>query len=228
MKHRGFTLIELLVVVAIIAILAALLFPVFSKAREKARQTACISNERQLAQGVLMYAQDYDEELCATDTGQVDASGNEILWPDLLDPYVRSSAVRLCPSDSKEKLCSYGLNELNFTDMGDPGAEPPKILGQFQAPSETVMLGELGVGSPGNPNDFTTPRYGTYKLTAPDVDLNDQFDARPACRHFQRANIAFMDGHVEPLRLEQFYIDQTPADKWFCVDPSNLITCKGN
>ena len=59
----GFTLIELLVVIAIIAVLAAILFPVFSQAREKARQTSCLSNAKQLALGVLMYAQDFDEML---------------------------------------------------------------------------------------------------------------------------------------------------------------------
>lgn len=228
MNRSGFTLIELLVVVAIIAVLAAILFPVLATAREKARQTTCLSDEKQLAMAVLMYAGDYDEYLCPTDTGQVDAKGNEILWPDLLDPYVKSAAVRLCPSDPKEHLCSYGLNELNFADMGDPGAIPPKVLGKFEAPAQTVMLGELGVGSTGNFNDFTTVRLGTYKLTAPDVDLNDPFDARPACRHFQRANIAFMDGHDQSLKLEQFYIGQTPPDLWFCADPTNVAACKGS
>ncbi|MFO8079838.1 MAG: prepilin-type N-terminal cleavage/methylation domain-containing protein, partial [Armatimonadota bacterium] len=59
--RRGFTLIELLVVIAIIAILAAILFPVFARAREKARQTSCLSNLKQLGLGMQMYAQDYDE-----------------------------------------------------------------------------------------------------------------------------------------------------------------------
>ena len=63
MSRRGFTLIELLVVIAIIAILAAILFPVFAKAREKARQTSCLSNLKQLGLSFLMYAQDYDELL---------------------------------------------------------------------------------------------------------------------------------------------------------------------
>ena len=62
MRRRGFTLIELLVVIAIIAILAAILFPVFAQAREKARQTTCISNLKQIGSSVMMYAQDYDEE----------------------------------------------------------------------------------------------------------------------------------------------------------------------
>ena len=61
MRQKGFTLIELLVVIAIIAILAAILFPVFSAAREKARQTMCASNEKQLALAMVQYVQDNDE-----------------------------------------------------------------------------------------------------------------------------------------------------------------------
>ncbi|MGI5818938.1 MAG: prepilin-type N-terminal cleavage/methylation domain-containing protein [Armatimonadota bacterium] len=61
--HKGFTLIELLVVIAIIAILAAILFPVFARAREKARQTSCLNNVKQITLGALMYAQDHGEML---------------------------------------------------------------------------------------------------------------------------------------------------------------------
>lgn len=63
MKRHGLTLIELLVVIAIIAILAAILFPVFARAREAARATACRSNLMQLGNAVMMYTQDYDENL---------------------------------------------------------------------------------------------------------------------------------------------------------------------
>lgn len=215
--NRGprFTLIELLVVIAIISVLAAILLPVFANAREKGRQTTCLSNEKQLSLAILMYAQDNDEFLCPTDTGQTDAHGNEILWPDILAPYVRSAAVRLCPSDSRETLCSYGLNELNFSDLGDDDAKPPVNLARFQTPSDTVMLAELGVGAPSNPVDFTTVRLNTYKLTAPDGDLDDAADARPSARHFNRANVTLMDGHAKALPLNGFYTGQQPPDKWF-------------
>ena len=83
---RGFTLIELLVVIAIIAILAAILFPVFARAREKARQSSCLSNVKQIGTGLLMYAQDYDEVLPAISFAAVQ-------WNTLLQPYVMNSVT---------------------------------------------------------------------------------------------------------------------------------------
>jgi len=90
-KRNAFTLIELLVVIAIIAILAAILFPVFAQAREKARQTTCLSNNRQIMQGVLMYTQDYDEVLPLGSfiLGTMTAA---VTWQDLIEPYLKVGA----------------------------------------------------------------------------------------------------------------------------------------
>jgi prepilin-type processing-associated H-X9-DG protein len=140
---------------------------------------------------------------------------------------VKNEQVRFCPSDSGEKRNSYGLNELNFADLTDEGAPPPKTLAAFQVPADTVMMSELGAGKLGDLTDVTTERLGAFKLTAPDVGLNDEFDARPAARHFSRANVGFMDGHAKALKREQFYVGQTPPDKWFCADPQNLDGCHG-
>jgi len=209
-RRHAFTLIELLVVIAIIAVLAAILFPVFAQAREKARQAACGSNARQLGVGVLMYIQDYDETL--TPTAIASADGNGVLWPVLVAPYVKNDQVRRCPSDGKAKQNSYGLNEITFPDLTDPGSLQTRILSlaAFQMPTETVMLGELGMQ-----DDLKTDRPDAYKLTAPDFPLNDEADARPAARHFQRVTVTWMDGHQKPSRLEQFYTNQTPPDRWF-------------
>src|ERR1700712_4301073 len=91
-RQRGFTLIELLVVIAIIAILAAILFPVFAKAREKARQTACISNMKQMGLGFMMYVQDNDE---AFPSSAYYGYG----WGGKIYPYVKSKPVYTCPDD---------------------------------------------------------------------------------------------------------------------------------
>jgi prepilin-type N-terminal cleavage/methylation domain-containing protein/prepilin-type processing-associated H-X9-DG protein len=99
MKRCGFTLIELLVVIAIIAILAAILFPVFAQAREKARQTSCLSNEKQLGTALLMYTQDYDE-MYAVGFGSTDWTGTD-LWVQNVQPYIKSVGVFVCPDDSK-------------------------------------------------------------------------------------------------------------------------------
>ena len=211
--RHAFTLIELLVVIAIIAVLAAILFPVFQKVRENARRAACGSNEKQLALGVLMYTQDYDERIPPTAYNQAD--GSVLLWPDMVNPFVGNAQVRLCPSDGADKTNSYGLNEVTFVDLTDDPSQPTLSLAAFQTPSDTLMLGELGVGQIGSVNDLTTPIVGAYKMTAPDVDLNDQYDARPAARHSERANVAFMDGHQKALRLEQFYTGQAPPEKFF-------------
>ena len=79
MKTKGFTLIELLVVIAIIAILAAVLFPVFAKVREKARQTVCLSNEKQIGLGFMQYVEDYDEVFPMAYNDNCGAGGT--IWP---------------------------------------------------------------------------------------------------------------------------------------------------
>lgn len=98
--RAAFTLIELLVVIAIIAILAAILFPVFTQAREKARQAACLSNQKQIGLGLMQYAQDYDETLPIESYGAylglaVNDAGSP-KWMDLIYPYVKNTEVFTC------------------------------------------------------------------------------------------------------------------------------------
>jgi prepilin-type N-terminal cleavage/methylation domain-containing protein len=210
MRRKGFTLIELLVVIAIIAILAAILFPVFSKAREKARQISCLSNTRQLSLGLLMYVDDYDETLppCAYST--VPGSNTIVYWTDMVNPYVKNGRVDICPSDNLDTITSYGLNEMAFVDISDPdNVNPLANLAVFQTPASTVMLGELGIDDNGNAT------VNAYKLQAPDQDLDDGSEARPAARHLGFTNLSFMDGHEKAMRPDQFYYNQTPADLFF-------------
>jgi prepilin-type N-terminal cleavage/methylation domain-containing protein/prepilin-type processing-associated H-X9-DG protein len=103
--RRGFTLIELLVVIAIIAILAAILFPVFARAREKARQTSCLSNEKQLALAALMYRTDYDGRIF----WWYQWSGNNVyFWWEMMQPYVKNGQIFFCPSAPTEAGSLFG------------------------------------------------------------------------------------------------------------------------
>lgn len=111
--RAAFTLIELLVVIAIISILAAILFPVFARAREKARQTSCLSNLKQIGMGILMYTDDHDEVLPPVERGICpgpDAYG----WGDLVYPYVKNVQVFDCPSAPKRMTVNTSVNPPRF------------------------------------------------------------------------------------------------------------------
>jgi prepilin-type N-terminal cleavage/methylation domain-containing protein len=127
--RTGFTLIELLIVIAIIAILAAILFPVFAQARERARASSCLSNMKQMGLGLMQYTQDHDETMppayyyntCspnAAPSGGYDASGI-IQWSGLVQPYVKSTQIFVCPSDK-----IGGLAPTNFTGTNSGAGAP--------------------------------------------------------------------------------------------------------
>ncbi len=120
-RRKGFTLIELLVVIAIIAILAAILFPVFARAREKARQSSCLNNCKQIGLAIMQYLQDYDEFLpffCMTNNVSVPwtvlpqySYRNWLLWANQIYPYVNNTQVFVCPSRPEDAMgYSYNMN----------------------------------------------------------------------------------------------------------------------
>ena len=105
MRRRAFTLIELLVVIAIIAILAAILFPVFAKAREKARQSSCQSNEKQILTAILQYGQDYDEKYPWAAWNGGATLGNH--WREATSPYIKNIQVWVCPSADASVMVDF-------------------------------------------------------------------------------------------------------------------------
>jgi prepilin-type N-terminal cleavage/methylation domain-containing protein/prepilin-type processing-associated H-X9-DG protein len=155
-RAAGFTLIELLVVIAIIAILAAILFPVFAKVREKARQTSCASNMRQLSIATMQYTQDYDENYPTGSAGNLGQG-----WAGTIYSYVKSAGVYKCPDDNTGErkngnITSYPVSyagNLNFLRTDGNGAPNDPHSGQSLAsltsPTKTVLLCEVqGIFAP--------------------------------------------------------------------------------
>ena len=220
---RGFTLIELLVVIAIIAILAAILFPVFARAREKARQSSCQSNLKQIALGMLMYVQDYDERFmwCCVPTNRAAHDPGNNVQPDwrpgsntvghtrydgLTMPYIKNRQIYECPSTTLGINSYSAPRHLLQSDAGCRG----RMLAEVPLPAQHVMLGD-GAGTRGycGPNRATAcqGRWGRGSDTQAHID---QFQ-----RHNGGTNLAFVDGHVKWLASPTGTMNQTECRRMF-------------
>lgn len=216
-QHRGFTLIELLVVIGVIAILAAILFPVFAKARESGRRAACISNLHQLNLAVTQYVQDYDEILpAATDgRGGVNRTGGWIFYQAFganrthgaydasrgsIMPYVKNVQVFICPSDAqgRESGDSYAYNSCLVTQTAS-GYNAGRPLAAIASPASWMVLGE------------EASWFGTETAINTDVDSTDDgyfnfdFGNVFTTRHLGGSCLAFLDGHSKALRSDQVF-----------------------
>ena len=212
-SRSGFTLIELLVVIAIIAILAAILFPVFAKAREKARQTTCLNNVKQLQLAILMYIQDWDELFCYATN--VEADGSWRRWFDMIAPYVMNKQCWVCPSwksirSSSSVLQTYGWNIygspqpdatyqgriVGANGMGYYDGDPRTWTGsrlrlsEIPFPSETINIGE----EPVSDNPSTGGGWRGYLHTSP--------ASLVPTTHNGGGNYGFVDGHAKWLTAE--------------------------
>jgi prepilin-type N-terminal cleavage/methylation domain-containing protein/prepilin-type processing-associated H-X9-DG protein len=210
-RRRGFTLIELLVVIAIIAILAAILFPVFARAREKARQTSCLSNVKQLGLGWMMYVQDYDELVPNVCSWSLGGANYPFIW-DQLGPYIKNVQLWECPSRSwgvtmgtlasppgpqcfwstTVPRCSYGINwRLGGTWRGI------RKMGEIRVPASTMLLGDA------TNLDICWQTYrmayaGLCGWEPPGGCSNITFWATPDHTvHNGGQNLAFCDGHAK-------------------------------
>jgi len=212
---RGFTLIELLVVIAIIAILAAILFPVFAQAREKARQTSCLSNIKQIGTAWQMYAQDYDETACPTVLGDFQNwwDGFDDTWgasktfyyeKGLLGPYIKNGKINRCPSYTGKSYdrpdTGYAYNRLIGGEyQWATGAfnPEPAAIGSINAPAETVLFTDAAMNSGGE-------IYGAQILhnpTAASVLTKTHF------RHSDMANVSYADGHAKAVKNPHYNVD---------------------
>ena len=208
----GFTLIELLVVVAIIAVLAAIIFPVFAKARDRGRQTACLSNIRQILMGVAQYTQDHDRQLPGSW-----AVGTSGLWSRRIQPYCRSAKLFECPSGRRFSAWGgwdwpgtpktmYGYN-CNISRKGlCTGAHS---LALFKYPSEAILIGDLlnsnwdmvtlG-GADGRINPVGDPACWNGVSRCPLATWPE-----PSRVHNGGANYGYLDGHAKWRKPELIY-----------------------
>ena len=214
--RRGFTLIELLVVIAIIAILAAILFPVFARAREKARQTSCLSNLKQIGLGCMMYTQDYDETYPPGLVGSPGAGQGPVTQSpyftdnkttaDITYPYVKNVQIYRCPSSPSTSGYSgnYGFNRRICPDTR---SETVRKMAEVHSPAEKIMCLDAGpymgaeyyltspTGSfwyyPGTAMGRDPASLSPYPLT--DFGASDFVNGR----HNGGLNIAFADGHAK-------------------------------
>lgn len=220
--HAGFTLIELLVVIATISILAAILFPVFARARENARRSTCQSNLKQIGLGLMQYTQDYDEAFpygvrnsVPGETPQFQAG--TIGFCDAIHPYVKSLQVYRCPSNRRSNV---------------PSAVVPARPDAHMSYSAAITDSYAGIGFLGNTTDATVangafmmdPSVGyatklaqftssadTYMvgesqdntatlfgnlLMAP-MNFYPEYGFFPGKIHFDGGNWLFADGHVK-------------------------------
>ncbi len=201
--RKGFTLIELLVVIAIIAILAAILFPVFARAREKARQTSCLSNLKQLGLGALMYAGDYDERFPLFNRNP-DVPGNwgtHFHWRIVMAPYVMNDQLWICPTVADVGNCSYSGNQYLAAAAGGDiywGSAAGRKLGKVPRPAETPMMADCHV-----PGWLATNNYFYINQCRMFGDLGNRAGApcvnMAADRHNGQYNCVFVDGHAKSL-----------------------------
>jgi prepilin-type N-terminal cleavage/methylation domain-containing protein/prepilin-type processing-associated H-X9-DG protein len=202
MTRRGFTLIELLVVIAIIAILAAILFPVFAKAREKARQSSCLSNVKQLSLAVFQYLQDYDELLPVYYNPFI-ADASARYWYQVIAPYMKNTQILTCPS-RKNRVVGYGWNidEMGYGSSTSVGAAVS--YASIKSPAETIWIAESTGPGIYPPRWVANPASYLYLYT-------DYY--RPEQVHNDGGNLGFCDGHAKWMQADKFLMDYSLWDK---------------
>jgi len=202
MRRSGFTLIELLVVMAIISILSSILFPVFGRAREKARAVTCVANMRQMGLAFAMYTSDWGETYPPAQQ-----------FKTRLLPYVATQQLFKCPS--RQDLPWYyghGYN-VGYAKTVPPAAGFPETrLGEIREPCSKILAVEWDRCLSGPP------------CGPPGLLQNKALCYWAVCRiHNDGSNVLFADGHVRWMKPEQYHSTTQIADEEGNPVPSDAI-----
>lgn len=216
MKRRGFTLIELLVVIAIIAILAAILFPVFARAREKARQSSCQSNLKQIGLSFAMYVQDYDNRYPCNDYPYATTNYNDpavairFNWTGWiangLRPYIKNEQIFVCPSRANGwqnpwtnySRVSYGYNYLATYNRAEAD-----VANAYAGVTGIILMYDSDWSWCNCP-----PITSTCGIEGRDINAYKTGNFTQTCWHNGMGNYLFADGHVKTTSWGQITWDQ--------------------
>jgi prepilin-type N-terminal cleavage/methylation domain-containing protein/prepilin-type processing-associated H-X9-DG protein len=209
--RSGFTLIELLVVIAIIAILAAILLPVFATARERARQASCENNEKQMGIAIIAYVQDYDELYPGRNTGP-------LTWQQSIYPYIKSTGVFVCPSNPNSSNIINGqqvVGSTTYPAIPRSYAYNTRLnnanMSIVRSPASKIMVTEIAYQ---NWTDYGSPWW------TGGGNWNQGFAG-----HGGRANYLYCDGHVKGLKPIQ---TDTTINQWGGMNGNTTCATPGD
>ena len=215
-KPEGFTLIELLVVIAIIAILAAMLLPALSKAKEKARSVNCVSNIKQMALGYTMYGDDNGDDMVTlylfkTAPPGAFFPGDVTWWVDLLRPYLQTTNLIKCPSVQKSQF-GIAASHPELTSWADNKTKLSKI----KRPVETIPFADAGLIAnlaEKDPDKWveTPGQEFLYWRTPVNLGYYDSDPERPVNRHNGRGNAGYVDGHAQAIKVSLIGLQYFPG-----------------
>jgi len=214
-RNGPFTLIELLVVIAIIAILASLLLPSLSKARDMAKSLACSSNLSQCGKGGMLYASDYNDFIVPCYANYDAVAGDLNLWNGLLRGYFginRSSSYSMA-SDCRPSVCPVSPERFgyghNYTELGcGMGFSSLKKIAGASQPSSTLLFVDSVNMTSASPGSFSSWR--AYVRSPVNYGCGDYL---VYFVHNSRANVSWLDGHVSARRSNDGLI--TSQSNWW-------------